>query len=191
MKRKINVSIIASFFVFLIMTGCKKELGDNLPPLTFEGKNTFGCRVNDNCWLPQGHSDFATGIYTPPTRGGYFQWSKYSGTHILIRADKGFESIELFIRDYSGQGFIMPGKYFFNKKTRSINYSNYWEETHSYGAYGIGILSTDSLHTGWIEILKSDTINKIISGRFEFEVYNSYNNKIYKITDGRFDYKSN
>lgn len=179
------------FFLIIWTISCKKDSTScDLPLLTLEGKNTLGCRINGQCWLPQGHSDFGTGIYTPATRGGYFQWSKYPGTHILIRADKNHESIEMFIRDYSGQGFIKAGKYFFNNKTSSMYYSNYWEETHSYGTFG-GMTITDSLHTGWIEILKSDTINKIISGRFEFEVYNTNNNKTYKITDGRFDYKSN
>src|SRR5262245_14741740 len=128
MKFFIYLKLLA---VILFFVSCKKELDDNLPQLTFEGKNTFGCRVNGECWLPEGYSDFGTGIYTPPTRGGYFQWSKYPGKHILIRADKRNESsIELFIRDYSGQGFINPGKYFFNKKTSTMYYSNYWEETH-------------------------------------------------------------
>ena len=49
---------------------------------------------------------------------------------------------------------------------------------------------TDSLHTGWIDILKSDSINLIISGKFEFTCYNSTDGKSYIITDGRFDYKT-
>jgi hypothetical protein len=38
--------------------------------------------------------------------------------------------------------------------------------------------------------LKSDSVNKIISGRFEFDGYNSTDGKVYKITEGRFDYKN-
>jgi hypothetical protein len=46
---------------------------------------------------------------------------------------------------------------------------------------------TDSLHNGWIEVLKADSVSKIVSGRFEFEAFNPAENKIIKITDGRFD----
>ena len=48
---------------------------------------------------------------------------------------------------------------------------------------------TDSLHNGWIEILKADSVSKVISGRFEFDAYNTADNKTIRITDGRFDVK--
>jgi len=50
------------------------------------------------------------------------------------------------------------------------------------------LTTTDSIHNGWIEIIKLDSVNKIVSGRFEFNIYSG--NKIHKISDGRFDIKN-
>ena len=65
MKR---IRYIAIYGVLIIgLMGCKKEVADPgssnpnvLPPLTHEGKNTFGCKVNGEVWV----------AYAPFTVGG-------------------------------------------------------------------------------------------------------------------------
>ena len=170
----------------LTAASCKKDKGtdDGLPPLTFEGKNTIGCKIDGVPWVPKGIFTFAVVLY--PTSGGYYVDPFYSNVHVLLKTNSPDGEIELFCRNYSGTKYLQPGTYYFNKKTQQI--TGYYEK-HSYGYYYFNNKEyiTDSLHRGWIEILKSDTINKIISGRFEFDAYNSTDGKIYKITDGRFD----
>lgn len=175
--------------LLLIGNSCEKknDNNDKLPPLTFEGKNTIGCKINGEPWVPQGI--FAPGVVNYPTSGGYYVSPFYPNVHILIKTNDRGGEIELFCRNYSGSRFISPGKYYFSKKTQAVN--GYYEK-HSYGLYYSNSKEyiTDSLHNGWIDILKSDSINKIISGKFEFDAYNITDGKTYKITEGRFDYKT-
>ena len=188
-----NKLLITTFFVIsascIIQSSCKKNVSnidsDGLPPLTFEGKNTIGCEINGIAWTPKGIVN-SSGV-TYPTSGGYYHTAFFPGVHILIETNSADGYIELFCRNYSGVGYLSPGKYIFNKPTQDIHG---YGQIHHYGYYHTNgkTYFTDSLHTGWIEILKSDSVNKIISGRFEFDGYNSSDNKIYKITNGRFDY---
>lgn len=188
LKRINSASVCILFWLLLSTESCSKNKGDNeLPPLTFEGKNTIGCKINGEPWVPKGI--FAPGVTNYPTRGGYYVDPFYPNVHILLKTYDPVGEIELFCRNYSGSRYISPGKYYFNKKTQPIN--GYYEK-HSYGIYYTNGKEyiTDSLHNGWIDILKSDSINKIISGKFEFTCFNITDNKSYVITDGRFDYKT-
>lgn len=155
--------------------------------MTFEGKNIIGCMINNEPWVPKG--TFSGGIAIYPTAGGYYVDPFFPNVHILLKTNNPNGEIELFCRNYSGSRYILPGRYHFNKKTQSI--TGYFE-IHSYGLYYINGKEyiTDSLHTGWIDILKSDSINKIVSGKFEFTCFNSSDNKSYIITDGRFDFNT-
>ena len=178
------------FLLSLIIIGnsCKKNNNDNeLPSLTFEGKNTIGCKINGEPWMPKGR--WSGLIFLYPTRGGYHIDPFYPNVQILLKTYDPQGEIELFCRNYSGSKYISPGRYYFNKKTQSIN--GYYE-IHSYGLYYTNGKEyiTDSLHNGWIDILKSDSINSIISGKFEFDAYNTADGKMYRITEGRFDYKT-
>jgi hypothetical protein len=179
------------FLLSLLLSGnsCKKNNNDDeLPPLTFEGKNTIGCKINGEVWVPKGITN--GGSITYPTSGGYFETAFFPGVHILIETSSSDGYIELFCRNYLGIGYLTPEKYILNKNTGDIHFGT--GQIHNYGYYYTNgkAYFTDSLHNGWIEILKSDSVNKIISGRFEFDAYNSTDGKVYKITEGRFDYKN-
>ena len=47
------LSIIFLFAMPLAFSTCSED-DDELPPITMEGKNTFGCIVNGKLWLPEG-----------------------------------------------------------------------------------------------------------------------------------------
>jgi|SRR5688572_31394987 len=190
MKLLISISLTVLFSFFIISASCKKDDSGNeseLPPLTFEGKNTIGCRINGTPWIPKGI--FSPGVTSYPTSGGYYVDPFYPNVHILLKTNSPDYEIELFCRNYSNFRFVAPGKYYFNKSTQPITGSY---EKHNYGfCYVNGKeYMTDSLHTGWIDIVKSDSISNIISGKFEFTCYNSTDGKSYIITDGRFDFKT-
>lgn len=190
MKAITQLSVLIMLSYFLLSAGCKKDgsAGDTLPPLTFEGKNTIGCKINGVPWVPKGITSGSGVIY--PTSGGYYETAFFPGVHILIETNSSDGYIDFFCRNYTGYGYLNPGQYLVNKSTGDIHFGV--GQIHSYGLYHTNgkTYITDSLHTGWIEIVKSDSINKIISGRFEFETYNASNGKTYKITEGRFDYRN-
>jgi len=185
---KLFIHFFCSFLILsLASVSCKKD-DDNLPPLTFEGKNTIGCKINGTPWMPKGIN--AGGVFANPTSGGYYiDPFFFAGIHIWLRTNSGDGSIELFVRNYNSSGYLLPGRYSLNKNTGDVRFGV--GQIHSYGKYiNNEEYFSDSLHNGWIEILKSDSINKIISGRFEFVAYNNTNGLSFNITDGRFDYKT-
>jgi len=180
-----------NFFLTLFTTAilfyaCKKESGDKLPPLSFEGKNTFGCKIDGVSWIPKGINGWAFIQY--PTSGGYYAEYNSRLVHIWIQTNDPGGHIDLYIKNYDSYNYLKPGRYLLNRNTSSrpfgygtyLNYGAYWFNNKEY--------ITDSLHTGWIELIKSDSVNKIVSGRFEFDAFNATDGKIYKVTDGRFDY---
>jgi len=183
MTQPISIIII---LITALSNSCTKNIGDKLPPLTFEGKNTFGCKIDGIPWVPQGRYNWAFIEY--PTSGGYYAEYNSPLVHVWIKTNDPGGYIDLYIKNYDSYNYLKPGKYLLNKNTssRPFGYGIY----HSYGAcwFNGKEYITDSLHTGWIELLKSDSVNKIVSGRFAFDAYNAIDKKIYKITDGRFDY---
>ena len=176
--------------LFIIGESCKKYNKDDndLPPLTFEGKNTIGCKINGEPWVPKGNS--SGGIIVYPTKGGYYAVFNSPLIHIWIQTNDPSGYVDLFVKNIDSYNYIRSGKYYFNKNTESLPLGV--GEKRSYGKYWVNNKEyiTDSLHNGWIDIIKSDSVNKIISGRFEFDAYNPTDGKIYKITEGRFDYKN-
>jgi len=176
-----------SLFCLLLTSACKKN-NDGLPPLTLEGKNTIGCKIDGKAWIPMGIYDFSGVQY--PTSGGYYGTFSEPLIHIWLKTNDPSIKIELFIKNVDKYNYLPPGKYVCNQPTHSLpfgsgikfTYGLLWTNNREY--------ITDNLHTGWIELLKSDTVNKIVSGRFEFDAYNSAEGKTYHITDGRFDYRT-
>ena len=50
----VSVAIILS-----LASSCKKEkMPDALPPITTEGKGTFGCKINGEIWIPKTQDEF-------------------------------------------------------------------------------------------------------------------------------------
>jgi hypothetical protein len=178
--------LILLFFAFTLQSGCKKDCeGVNLPPLSLTGKNIFACKINDKCWIAQGYTDFGTALYIPAISGGFWPQANSNKMNLYIVAQRPYiEEMELFIRNESADRFLKPGIYTLNKKTFSLQWASSFNShlVKDYGAYNRN--TTDSSHTGWIEILKSDSANKIISGQFEFNIPG------YAVTKGRFDIKN-
>ena len=183
MKFKTILLVILSP-VFLLNAKCKKDKPDPpavLPPITQEGKNTFGCKVNGEVWVPYykcggtGNpcGEIAVDVYPliiqnklpvqidinigkrdKDNSQSYFQISTPINTGIFTIGDK-VDSIAF--------KYVKPG---------SIEYRE--------------IPGMDS-NNNFI-ITKLDTTNKIISGTFEATLYASATDSV-KITEGRFDLK--
>src|SRR4051794_766368 len=83
----------------LVIAGCKKNKDDDgLPPLTFEGKNTIGCKIDGKVWIPKGVID-PSGILYPTSGGYYIDPFFFPGIHIWLTTNSPDGRIELFIRN--------------------------------------------------------------------------------------------
>ena len=157
----------------LLAAQCNKPSEDGeLPPITTEGKNTFGCRVNGEVWIPWREFDlFHTAItvsYHTPTGG------------VNIAAKKKMDDLELFQTiSFSSTNIKDIGEYKYNNAT----YSDFDTSFCINFAFDF-----DTAYVNKLEILRLDTENRIISGTFEFTAVNDECEPVI-ITDGRFDLK--
>jgi len=155
---------------------CKDEEDNNkakLPPITMEGKQTFGCLMNGFVFtLPYRNIsvDYYNGVYhvgadapPPPYPDGGF---------LGFNLDKVIFKTQFYsicMKKTSGSdthfGCLASGK------TYDSDYSS-------------------EKDTAYFQILRFDTINFYIAGTFRFTLYNSINrDDSICITDGRFDFK--
>jgi hypothetical protein len=153
---------------------CEDEL--ELPPITTEGKNTFGCKVNGAVYLPkggalQGGSKNADIVYE-------------SDTAKLVIGTRNFDAdqsvlIELFDTpdfDVAHNEYVLT-----NEK-----YRVYYREDGDCNNCGC---QYDIVETGFLKLLRYDKQENIISGTFEFTARSPNSNcqPAIKITEGRFD----
>jgi hypothetical protein len=172
----------AFYFVIasVALLSCNKEVTE-LPPSTQTGANTFGCKVDGKFWVPAGFGIMPTAATVEV---------RFLGTDILINA-RNFSSspteteFELRIKNVTG-----PGVYSLNTTT------TYPNNAVSYGYYVHRKITPDNEwmtsaeYPGTVTITKIDTVNLIVSGTFEFQAINLYNNpQPMSVTEGRFDVK--
>ncbi len=150
--------ILFCLFSFaLLNSSCKK---DQLPTFYFQ------CKVDGV-------------LYEPDNCANCNAKELIGDTVLLLGANRGNEALSIAILKHN----IAIGNY---------NLSNALTENNGSGIYDntIGnpsdIFRTDSLRSGTINITELDKTNKIIVGSFAFEAFNIPQNKIVKITEGRF-----
>jgi hypothetical protein len=151
---------------------CKKEsniLNNNqLPPITQEGKNTFGFLLNGEVWLPKG------GLLTPILDLSYDP--NYNGGAMSISAKRNLSDTNKNSLLLGGININKIGKYKFERNFANVIYT-------SADCY----YSDDAQITGFINITKLDLNgNGIISGTFEFKLIKD-GCPIINATEGRFD----
>jgi hypothetical protein len=163
------------FFVWLL-SACQRETDakPTIPPLTTTGQNTLGCYLNDTLMIGKK-------INVPDETVGFYA----EGTHYfgLVRDnlldDKQAIILKTFITHGKGKYKIYRSKSagewtFVNQKFASI--------------YPCSIYDLDTTKTNYIDVIHFDTLNKIVSAKFEMTVCNPCNDTI-RITEGRFDVK--
>ena len=151
-----------------------------LPPMTQEGKNTFGSMVNGEVWIPY----YQCGLINFLTQCEELHSvvAPYDTTSKLP-----FE-FDLFASRKIGEGSFTS----FIIRTRILKSGNMDSSfiviytRDSVGYYPQYPLSNAS---NAITVTRLDTINQIISGTFYFTLYSNYNptGDSVVITDGRFD----
>ncbi len=179
MKKLLNILLPLTLFWALTASKCSK---DELPPETQEGKNTFGCYVNGELFVPRGGG-------LGPIKTCYYQ--------LIYPSDNGY----VFQVSASDKRGNIPKNIAINIDSMKISEGLIIQLKHGIrgvegGAQYSGELGADGIHRfytndeviGQIVINKFDEINHIAAGTFWFTAVNSLGDTV-KITDGRFDMK--
>ena len=161
----------------LLFSCCKKkDESPQLPAITQEGKNTFGCKVDGSIITATGKPiNWNDDEYVDYRRGG-----GVIGVVTIIKAQnpspKWDLRIEFNATDYETGLFII--------KTSNYNQASYFDLHSNDAPLGGNSYYTNRKDTGIVNIMRNDT--KVIAGTFEMTVAND-SGKIVHITDGRFD----
>lgn len=192
----INGNIFIGFFILsVLISGCKKDESidtsntgnanqqNQLPPITTTGENTFGCKINGVVWLPD----------VPP--GNIAISADYSNGQLFVTGSKfkynsDFTSYTVFqsvgLKVFTG---------FSTSDTILLTWPHTWPSTSFDKAQGNFLdwvpgdceYETDSLRQGYLKIIYLDSVNRIMSGVFEYDAWSSDCNSIIHVTEGRFD----
>lgn len=170
-----------------------------LPPITTEGKNTFGCLVDGKLYLPKKGSTFKSPYvkeyyYSERISTQFYGTLKIGAERWRAENEPSFQYLEfvLFKRVYSA------GEYNLFTDSTVYNHDLGMNQKQSYVRYimrdsemGIDFDSYGTINpqAGKMNIIKLDTINKIISGTFWFDAVDLKTGDTVKIRDGRFDYQ--
>lgn len=178
MKSSQLVFILTVFF-FL---SCKKNVSE-LPAPSQNGSNIFGCSIDGSLWVP---AKFGIALTAPILE------ARYGGNNSIFINARNFSSspteteFEIYLENVT-----TTGTYLLNENT-----GIYPSHAASYAYYVKRKITpenewiTNTQYTGKVEVTALDSINKFISGTFEFEAINLYNDpKPIRVSQGRFDVK--
>ncbi|MFA0962067.1 hypothetical protein AB9P05_09690 [Roseivirga sp. BDSF3-8] len=168
-----RLTSICFIVALLILPGCFLFGGDDdnprpapippieqLPPLTTEGKGTFGCLINGEAFVS----------YYPNALADFSVFDKIS-----LRADFRDEnaSVGLAIEPY-------------NKEEVRFNYPDSDMQFNiRYDSLYCDYRAWDNIE-GWVEIVEYNPFEKYVSGTFEYTAVNETCDTL-RVTDGRFD----
>ncbi|GAA0188644.1 hypothetical protein GCM10009122_47620 [Fulvivirga kasyanovii] len=161
--------ILAPVSLALLAIGfsaCQED--DELPAITSEGKNTFGCLVNGDLWLPKGSFN------VPSTAADYT-----SGYFLSFSARSENTTFRFTVEE----PILINHRYDLTDTTRvRANYTNKTDNN-------LCFYKDYHVLNGSLEITKFSLAyqNKVLSGTFEFTTYNPDCGDTIKVTEGRFD----
>ena len=162
----------------LLWAGCDKQNNCpelKLPPLTTEGLNTFGCKIDGEIWVP--HTDWQL-IQTPLDFGEITVEHFDDENRFYIRVDRRpngqCDSTNQVIHLSVSIDTLEQGV---------INYSTGFNDWNS----GIWQYRLDTTANREIIIHEFDLSNRILSGAFSFNFLDQSTGDIREVRDGRFD----
>jgi len=185
---KTNYLIFAYLLIFaaLLTGGCdfweKDPLIMELPPITEEGKNTFGCMIEDEVYVPQ----IRRMVMATPSSDIYVNaFPKYPYYKFYVSTQRVVSE-----KDTAMDAEVDLGN--MGDSIRTIGTYTLWASVRYNGNYYQALPNTNSLM-----IAKFDSINGIISGQFDFQAIklrgfipidiDDPDFKIITISNGRFD----
>ncbi len=170
MKRRFK-SLFFAVGVLLMMDGCQTK--DSLPEPTMEGRNTFGCKINGKVWIADG---MPAGM-PPGTPGGKpievdFKRLNADTFYLFIHTNASTkERVQLTL-----PMAVVGVNPLSDREPFAVYYDDNFRHFFSKGP-----------NAGKVVITKLDTVNRIISGTFEFEGQEIIHKQKVSVTEGRFD----
>ncbi len=174
MKRLLNIFAIGTFGLFSTCDFLRSDVKPDLPPITTEGRGTFGCLVNGELFLPDAPLGYGTGVFAelenfPDTLGLFIYASNSTAGRTLVIYFFGNPTLEV------GKSYDLAQHKF------SVNYIKY-NSTAS--------CRYRSIVSGSIKLLKLNIANpehRIVAGTFEFVETSADCQDTVVVTSGRFD----
>ncbi|UKJ06177.1 DUF6252 family protein [Solitalea lacus] len=166
----------------LISSSCQKDkekekVGiDLLPPESHEGKNTFGCLVNGESYLPKG-----TGGPILTCTYQYIDGFQLHGYYFNLGCGSEKNGKNLGIGIGTNNLEIQEGGIYQLKTNVS--------EESAYASYGIFTIGNNQIFNplnGELKITKFDYKKQIVSGTFWFDAANDQGERV-EVREGRFD----
>lgn len=157
--------ILCSFFY-----GACNEDQDELPPITMEGRNTFGCFVNGELFLPKG----------PLGQSGlHAEISNYRDTAGLIIYASNTAANKVLTMSILDSPMLQMGKpYDLRDSNFQVQYIDYDDSRNC---------TYESVEEGYITLSKFELTENIISGTFEIKLLSKNCNASVTLKQGRFD----
>jgi hypothetical protein len=172
------LKLAAILLLFTVVShSCEKEDTNKLPPETQEGKNTFGCYINDILFVRKR-------MYNNP----FAEYDRETNS-LIFGCEWGTPRVVLYIEN--------PRESEYN----NVIFVDLWYDLDEYKENGCRAFVGEN--TGSVFFTKFDTINRIVSGTFEFTarcVNHFYGpgdsityagNSTVHVSNGRFDIKLN
>jgi len=164
-----------------------------LPPITTEGKNTFGCLVDGELLVPYpikliGKDNFVKSFGINEDLEGFLQ------VGATMKGETGYESRSVSLNLLSR--VFDEGEYVLYTDSTTYNSSGF-PNNIDYVRVRITDESGNATFDSWrvpnpdcgrLNVLRLDTLSRIIAGTFYFDAVNKEGDTI-KVTDGRFDLK--
>jgi hypothetical protein len=170
------------FLGVVIAFSCKKNVSE-LPAPSQNGSNIFGCSIDGSLWVPAGFGI----IPTAPTLE-----ARYSGNRSIFINARNFSTspteteFEIHLENVTGTGTFLLNETTAQYPSHSASYAYYVKRKITPGNEWM----TNTQYTGKVVVTALDSINKFISGTFEFDAINLYNDPApIHVTEGRFDVK--
>ena len=180
---KTNKTLLILGLFLLLYNSCKKENKTPvLPPETQEGKQTFGCLIDNKVFVNEGTYDFGS--------GNIQLFHNTIGINLrayMVNSKQNIRQEILIVVKKT----IKEGLYFFN----ASECNGYMIDEYT----GCNYETDTNKVVGTLEISKYDTVKKNLSGRFNFKAHKFYHtnangdtlkgtcDSIITITQGRFD----
>lgn len=176
--------ILLLLFIGLTLASCNRD-GDKtpleqLPPATTSGKNTAGCLVNGEVFLPGKQQ-----LHQGPVLQSFYQY--INGKYVFgvnFSNDTKYSELGLRTVSIASQNFnLEEGKtYILGLNVDNKLYGKYFLIKNG----DINTYVTNETSHGELKITKLDKTNSIISGTFWYDAVNDKGEKV-QIREGRFD----
>ena len=168
--KRIYYSILFVCSILFSAWSCEKDNEPQLPLITQTGKDTFGCLINGEIWLPKAYDLFPVKYIVLERVNDQRVW------HIGVRQGAASNFYFSINEDSLKEGKInIP-----------VDESNDIGIYHASQRFDNSSFRWNYNLPGELIITRLDTVNKVISGTFWFDLINSNYKKI-EIRDGRFD----